>query len=189
MRSPPEDVARLLNMASQGDAEAGAAFSALIYDELRNLARRHMRNERRGHLMQPTALAHDALMGLLRQEHANWQNREQIFGVAVRLMRRILVDWARERLARKRGAGARPIALDEQLLMSDERSEMLVAIDDALRELQEIDLRQAQIVELRFFGGFTVEETAKQLGVSEKTVDRDWKLAKDWLFSEVRGRP
>jgi len=159
----------------------------LVYQELRRLARRYLRRENPGHTLQPTALVNEAYLRLIDQNRVRWQNRAHFFGVSAQLMRRILVDIARERQQRNRGGAARQVEFDEALVVSKERGEDLVALDDALKSLAEIDPRKSRVVELRFFGGLSVEETAEVLKVSPETVMRDWKMAKVWLLRELRG--
>jgi RNA polymerase sigma-70 factor (ECF subfamily) len=158
----------------------------LVQAELRRLARRHMRHERQGHTLQVTALVNEAYLRLIDGRHVHWQNRAHFFAVCARLMRHILVDFARSRQYQKRGGGVQQVSLDAALIVGDERREDLVALDDALQELAAIDPRKSSVVEMRFFGGLTVEETAEALHVSVDTVMRDWKLAKVWLLRELK---
>jgi RNA polymerase sigma factor (TIGR02999 family) len=157
----------------------------LVYDELRHLARDYLRRERAGHTLQPTGLVHEAYLRLVDQTSATWQNRAHFFSVAARVMRRVLVDYAREHRAQKRGGHLEKVEFDEALAPSIDKSLDLVALDEALQELTALDPRQSQIVELRFFGGMTVEEIAELLDVSPRTVKREWRLAKAWLRREV----
>jgi RNA polymerase sigma factor (TIGR02999 family) len=158
----------------------------LVYDELHRLADRYMRREREGHTLQTTALVHEAYLKLVEQRAVDWQNRNQFLGVAAQVMRRILIDYARGHLRDKRGGGRPMIPFDEALTFSAECSSALVELDAALERLGAIDPRQARIVELRFFAGLTVEETADVLGISAKTVKRDWSIAKAWLHGELK---
>ncbi len=159
-----------------------------VYDELRRIARRHMRGESAGHPLQTTALVNEAYLRLVEQRNVSWQNRAHFFAIAAQAMRRILVGIARTRGADKRGANIQPVSLDEALLVpNDERAAELVALDEALTALALLDARRSQVVELRYFGGLSVEETASVLGVSEETVHRDWKRAKAWLHGELAG--
>jgi RNA polymerase sigma-70 factor (ECF subfamily) len=161
----------------------------LVHAELRRLARRQMGRERQGHTLQATALVNEAYLRLIDIRQVRWQNRTHFFAVSARLMRRILVDFARSRLYQKRGAGAPKVSLDEALLVAPGRGKDLVALDDALLALSAFDPRKGQVVELRYFGGLSVEETAETLHVSPDTVMRDWKLAKVWLLRELGKAP
>src|SRR5688572_21097394 len=158
----------------------------LVHAELRRLARRHMGHERPGHTLQATALVNEAYLRLIDVRQIQWQNRAHFFAMSARLMRRILVDFARARHYQKRGGGAQKVTFDEALAVSHERGGELVALDDALVALAAVDPRKSQVVEMRFFGGLSVEETAEALHVSVDTVMRDWKLAKVWLLRELR---
>ena len=160
---------------------------AVVYAELRRIARNQMRREREGHTLQPTALVHEAFLRLVNQDATAWQNRAQFFGVAAQLMRRLLVDHARRRRAAKRGI---PITLDEALLQPSSAAvpyEEILAVDQALNRLARLDARQASVVEMRYFGGLSVEETAEVLGVAERTVKLDWAMAKGWMKSRLTG--
>ena len=159
-----------------------------MYDELRRLARRALSAERSHHSLQASALVHEAYIRLLEINRIDWQDRAHFFAFAARVMRRILVDWARARKVSRRGGGAATMSLDEALVGSSDTSPDLVALDDALNALATIDERKAQVVEMRFFGGMSVEETAGLLQVSPGTVMRDWRLAKVWLLRELSGR-
>jgi len=181
----PEGITQLLLAWSEGDQTALEKLIPLVHAELRRLARSYMRRESPGHLLQTTALVNEAYLRLVDQRKVKWQNRAQFFGVSAQLMRRILVDFARARDNLKRGGKARQVSLDDALVVSQEREADLVALDDALTALAEIDPRQSQVVELRFFGGLSVEETAEVLKVSPETVMRDWKVAKLWLLREL----
>ena len=150
------------------------------------MAGRYMKSERTGHTLQATALVNEAYLRLIEVQHVQWQNRAHFFAMAARLMRRILVDAARSRDYQKRGGGAPIISLDEALVVSQAPEEDLVAVDDALTALAKVDPRKSQVVEMRFFGGLTVEETAEALNVSRDTVKRDWRMAKLWLLRELR---
>jgi RNA polymerase sigma factor (TIGR02999 family) len=185
----PGSVTGLLLAWREGDEEALARLTPLVHQELQRIARRCMRGERAGHSLQATALVNEAYLRLIDVQHVNWQNRAHFLAMSARLMRRILVDVARARGYQKRGGGALKVSLAEGLLTS-EKGQDLVALDDALRELAKVDDRKSRIVELRFFGGLSVEETAEALSVSADTVMRDWKLAKAWLLRELRrGQP
>ena len=181
------DVTVLLSQLTQGNQEAAEKLIPLVYEELKRLARAHMRRERSDHTLQTTALVHEAYLKLVRQETAHWQGRSHFFGVAAQLMRQILIDHARGHLREKRGGGKAALPLTEALAFSPEHSEELVKLDEALKRLSAIDPRQSKVVELRFFGGLSVEETSEFLGISPKTVKRDWAVAKAWLHAEVRG--
>jgi RNA polymerase sigma factor (TIGR02999 family) len=159
----------------------------LVYDELRRLATRYMKGERTGHTLQATALVNEAYMRLIEVRQVQWQNRAHFFAMAARLMRRILVDAARARGYQKRGGGAPIVSLDEALVVPTEPGNDLVALDDALTALAAVDKRKSQVVEMRYFGGLSLDETAEALDVSRDTVKRDWKMAKLWLLRELRG--
>ena len=160
-------------------------LTPLVYEELRRLARHYMGNERVGHTLQASALVNEAYLKLVDIHKVQWQNRAHFFAMSARLMRRILVDSARSRKYQKRGAGAQQVSLDEGLLVVEPGRD-LVALDDALEALAKVDERRSKVVEMRFFGGLSVEETAEALGVSVDTVMRDWKLAKAWLLRELK---
>jgi RNA polymerase sigma factor (TIGR02999 family) len=185
--SPPRDVTALLLNWSDGDREAPAKLMPLVYDELRRLARDHLRRERPDHTLQPTALVNEVYLRLVDQQRVNWHNRAQFFGLAAQLMRHILVDHSRSRASVKRGGLVRKLSLDEAWMAPEEVAEELVALDEALVRLAAIDERKSRVVEMRFFGGLSVEETAEALGVSDKTVMRDWRIAKMWLHRELSG--
>jgi RNA polymerase sigma factor (TIGR02999 family) len=182
---PAPKITQLLVAWGEGDEGAFERLTPVVYDELRRIARRFMGGERAGHTLQATALVNEAYMRLIDVNKVEWQNRVHFFAMSARLMRRILVDFARSRNYQKRGAGAKQVTLDERLLVSDP-SLNLVALDDALKALAAMDPRKSQIVEMRFFGGLSVEETAEALKVSPETVMRDWKLAKAWLRRELQ---
>lgn len=183
--SPAKDVTQLLVAWSDGDQAALDELIPLVYEELHRLAQRRLGRERGGHTLQPTALVHEAYLRLIDQKQVRWQNRAHFFAVAAQLMRRILVDYARRRHYAKREGGALRVTFDEAELVSQERAADVVALDDALTALASLDPRKSQIVELRFFGGLSIEETAEALGVSPGTVMRDWTLAKAWLQREI----
>ena len=189
----PNEVTALLLEWGAGDKDAPTRLMPLVYDELRRLARSYLRRERSDHTLQPTALVNEAFLRLIDQTRVNWESRAQFFGLAARVMRNILVDYARERSAHKRGGDGQKqtvrLSLDETRLKIDERAAELVALDEALQSLSKIDERKSQVVELRFFGGLSVEETATALGISDKTVMRDWQIAKMWLHRELSGEP
>jgi RNA polymerase sigma-70 factor, ECF subfamily len=180
------DVTALLGELTKGNPEAGPKLIPLVYDELRRLADGYMRRERTGHTLQATALVHEAYLKLLGQHSVDWQNRAHFFGIAAQVMRRVLIDHARRHVRDKRGGGKEAVPLDEALVFSPERSSEFLELDSALERLAERDARLAKIVELRFFGGLTVEETAEVVGISPKTVKRDWTVAKAWLHGELK---
>ena len=179
-------VTRLLADWSNGDPQALEKLTPLVYDELRRLARRYLRQERPGHTLQSTALVHEAFLKLVGQNSVHWQNRAHFFGIAAQLIRRILVDYTRARHAAKRGAEAQKLSLDEAIAVPGGRDLDLIALDDALADLAKIDPRQSRLVELRFFAGLTIEETAEVLRMSLATAKRDWVAAKAWLSREIR---
>jgi RNA polymerase sigma factor (TIGR02999 family) len=181
-----QDVTRLLVRLTEGDRGVLDDLLPVVYGELRKLASSYLRRERVGHTLQPTALVHEAYMRLVDQTQVQWQNRAHFFGVAAQMMRRILVDHARAHEAEKRGGEFQKLSLDENIDVSGERDVNLVALDDALNLLAEIDPQKMKIVELRFFGGLSVEETAEVLGVSAPTVKRQWRMAKAWLYGQVK---
>jgi RNA polymerase sigma factor (TIGR02999 family) len=178
----------LLQAWSRGDRGAFNELVPLVQDELRRLARRHMGRERMGHTLQATALVNEVYLRLIDGKQVQWRNRAHFFAMAARLMRRILVDSARARRYRKRGGGVEKVSLDEALIMSPERSREIVALDDALNALAAIDARKSQVVEMRYFGGLSVDETAEALHVSPDTVMRDWRLARGWLLRELSAK-
>jgi len=179
-------VTQLLLAWSNGDESALDKLTPLVYDELRRLARRYLRRERPGHSLQATALVHEAFLRLIDQQQAPWESRLHFFGVAAQLMRQILVEHARSRQAAKRGGGALRISLSQAGAIFAERDVDLVTLDDALKLLARIDPQKSRLVELRFFSGLTIEETAEALGVSPATVIRQWRLAKAWLYREIK---
>ena len=178
-------VTRLLLEVSEGNSEAVEQLLPLIYDELRRLAGGYLRRERPGHTLQATAVVHEAYLRLVDQTRVQWQNRAHFFGVAAHLMRRILVDYARNHTAHKRGGRAERVSLDNEIIASAERSAEVVAVDDALQSLAEVDPLKSRIVELRFFGGLSIEETAEVLNTSPATVNRQWRMAKAWLYGQL----
>ena len=178
------DVTVLLNKLFQPEGESNERVVQLVYNELRRLANHHLRRERLGHTLVPTALVHEAFLRLMKQHGVRWENRTQFFAFASELMRRILVDHARRRNRLKRGGGEDAVQLDDGLL-SEQQSEEILALHEALERLAKKEPRQVRIVELRFFGGLTVEEAAEVLGISPKTVKRDWTVARAWLHREM----
>ena len=183
--STPHSVTQLLIDWSNGDQAARDQLMSVVYEELHRLARRYMRRESPGHTLQTSALVNEAFIRLVDQRNVHWQNRAHFYGIAAQMMRRILVDYARGRNYAKRGGGVHAITLDDGLVVSAERSAEVVAVHEALEELAKFDVRKGQIVELRFFGGLSIEETAEVLGVSPGTVMRDWTLSKAWLRRQM----
>jgi len=183
----PGDVTALLLAWGRGDETALEQLIPLVEHELRRIARRCMAGERAGHSLQATALVNEAYLRMIDVQRIRWQDRAHFLAMAARLMRRVLIDWARSKQYQKRGGGALKVTFDEGLQVADERTHDLIAVDEALEALAKFDERKSRVVELRFFGGLSVEETASVLGVSPETVMRDWKLAKAWLLTEIRG--
>jgi len=181
----PSEVTQLLKDWSSGDHEALDRLIPIVYAELRAIAARYLRRERRDHTLQPTALVNEAYLRLIDQKQVQWQNRAHFIGVAAQMMRRILVDHAKSHNRAKRGGGAQRVSLDEVMAVSDERATDLLELDSALTALATFDDRKSRVVEMRYFGGLTVEETAEVLKVSEMTVAREWKLAKAWLYTHI----
>jgi RNA polymerase sigma-70 factor (ECF subfamily) len=187
-----EDVTALLGQLAKGNDAAASKLIPIVYNELRRLAAGYMRHEREDHTLQPTALVHEAYLKLIQQRAVDWQGRAHFFGIAAQVMRRILIDHARGHLRDKRGGGVIPVPLDEALVFSPEQSSELVMLDASLKRLAKLDPRQSRIVELRFFGGLTVEQTADTLDISAKTVKREWSMAKAWLHGDLKashGKP
>jgi RNA polymerase sigma-70 factor (ECF subfamily) len=180
------DVTQWLAHCKDGDKQALESLLPLVYDELHRQAVRAFRRERAGHTLQPTALVNEVYLKLVDQHKTDWQNRAQFFGVAAQMMRRILVSHARARRADKRGGGDARITLQEGVVAAPQRELNLLAVDEALTKLEAIDPEKSRMVELRFFSGLSVEETAAVLGVSPRTVDRQWQTAKAWLHRELR---
>ena len=184
----PKEITRLLVAWGDGDQTALEELTPLIYEELHRLAHRYMGSERPGHTLQTTALVNEAYVRLIDWKNVQWQNRAHFFGVSAQLMRRILVDFARSRRYQKRGGGANAVTLDNAAFVSDQKGPDLLALDEALLSLAELDPRQSKVVELRFFGGLSNDEVAEVLNVSEATVRRDWSLARAWLHRELSNR-
>lgn len=180
------EVTVLLSALTRGDQDAGARLIPVVYNELRRLAGSYMRHERPDHTLQATALVHEAYMKLVEQQSVNWQSRAHFFGVAAQLMRRILIDHARGHLRQKRGGEYKKVSLNDAFIFSPEQSAELLAVDESLQRLAKLDERQARVVELRFFGGLSVEEAGAVLGISAKTVKRDWSVAKAWLYADLK---
>ena len=181
----PATITQLLARWRDGDQAALDELLPLVYREVRRMAGYYLRQERSDHTLQPTALVHEAYLRLVDQTHANWQNRAHFYGVAAQLMRRILVSHARTQQAAKRGSGGLKLSLDEVAMKAKQREAEVVALDDALMDLAKIDPQQSRIVELRYFAGLNIEETAEVLGVSPATVKREWGTAKAWLYNEL----
>lgn len=187
MSSPPQEgVTQLLIQCSDGNREAFDALLPLVYDELRRLAGYYLNRERSDHTLQSTALVHEAYLRLVDQTHVRWQNRAHFFAIASQMIRRILVDYARGHRTTKRGGGAVKLQLDDALGVPGKTDLELVALDDCLNSLAELDPKQARIVELRFFGGLSIEETAEVMQSSPATVKREWSSARAWLFREMQ---
>jgi RNA polymerase sigma factor (TIGR02999 family) len=184
--APSQDVTRLLARWKDGDEAALQQLLPIVHDELRRLARRQMAGERPGHTLQPTALVNEAYLRLVNLKQMQWQNRAHFFAMAARLMRRILVDFARSRGYQKRGGGATRVSFTQALEVAESQPTDVVALDAALEALAHVDERKSRVVELRFFGGLSVDETAEALNVSRETVKRDWTFAKMWLLRHLR---
>jgi RNA polymerase sigma-70 factor (ECF subfamily) len=181
------DVTQWLIASQQGDPAALEKLLPLVYDELHQQAVRLFRRERAGHTMQPTALVNDVYLRLVNQRAMTWHNRAHFFGIAAQMMRRILVSHARRRRAAKRGGAGERITLTEEIAVANQRDVNLLALDEALKKLETIDEQKSRMVELRFFSGLSVEETAVVMGVSPRTIDRQWQMAKAWLYREIGG--
>ncbi|MGD0462603.1 MAG: sigma-70 family RNA polymerase sigma factor [Tepidisphaeraceae bacterium] len=183
---PAAEITQLLANLKSGDRTAVAAkLMPLVYDEFKALAARQLRRERANHTLQPTALVHEAYLRLIDQTRVDWQGRTHFFAVGAQAIRRILVDHARQRKRQKRGGGAGRVELDESVALAPQRSEEILALDEAMEKLAKLDSRQAEIVEMRFFAGMNVEEVAQALGVSKRTVEGDWTMARAWLMREL----
>ena len=183
--SASPNATQILAELKAGDANATERLFPLVYREFRAMAARYLRNERVDHTLEPTALVHEAYLKMIDQNRIDWQGRTHFFAVAAQAMRRVLIDHARQHRRQKRGGGRQKIMLDESLAISPKRAEELVALDEALDRLAGLDQRQAKVVEMRFFGGMKVEEVAKVLEVSKRTVEGDWTMAKAWLKREL----
>ena len=182
----PNEVTQLLQAWSRGDNTALDRLMPLVYEELRRLAHHYMTRENAGHILQTTSLVNEAYLRLIDANTVNWQDRAHFFAISAKLMRRILVQFARSRNSQKRGGRLSHVSLDEAALVSSEQDADLIELDEALTSLASIDQRKARVVELRFFGGLSLEETGEALGVSPDTVWRDWDLAKAWLYREMK---
>jgi RNA polymerase sigma-70 factor, ECF subfamily len=185
MEDRARDVTQLLVALRAGNAEAESELYHAVYGELHRMAARYMRRERPDHTLQATALIHEAYVDLIDQHNKDWQNRAHFYGVAANVMRRILIDYARTHRTAKRGGLNQKLSLDDALPLTSQQSDELIALDEALARLAQFDPRQSKVVELRFFGGLSEEEAAQVLGVSSRTVKRDWRLAKTWLYGEL----
>jgi RNA polymerase sigma-70 factor (ECF subfamily) len=186
MDAPRSDVTQLLLQWTEGRQDALDRLLPEIYAELRKLASSYLRRERSDHTLQATALVHEAFLKLVDQRAVRWQNRAHFFGIAAQAMRRILVDHARAHSAAKRGDGDRPVSINDVVLVGGMPGEDVLALHDALTRLEKIDLQQSRVVELRFFGGLTMEETSEVLQISPATVGREWTVAKAWLYAELK---
>jgi RNA polymerase sigma-70 factor, ECF subfamily len=182
----PAEINALVGELAVGNEKAAAELVVLLYSELRKLASRYLQRERGDHTLQTTALVHEAYLRLADQREVRWKNKEQFMGVAAQLMRRILVDYSRARHAQKRGSAFEKVSLEEAGIISQGKASDVIALDEALTRLAEFDPQQAQLVELRFFGGLSLEEASAALGVSRTTIKRDWNVAKAWLARELR---
>jgi RNA polymerase sigma factor (TIGR02999 family) len=189
MEHVSEGVTAVLNEIADGREHSLDRLIPLVYDELRQIAARHLRGEPSGHTLQPTALVHEAYIRLARQGKKDWRTRAVFFHVAARMMRRVLVDHARGHHRAKRGGAPVRLSLDDLHLFSEDKTWEVLAVDEALNRLAQIDPRQADVVELRFYGGLSVEEAAKVLDISPKTVKRDWTIAKAWLYGDLKAQP
>jgi len=183
----PAEITRILETLSDGDHTAAAELLPLVYSELRMLAGGYLRGERSGHTLQPTALVHEAYLKIISGKHEEWKDRTHFFRVAAASMRHILVNYARDRKRLKRGGDYKRIPLDDALVMFEDSTHDMVSLDDCLTKLSEFDRRMGQVVELRYFGGLTTEETAEILNISKRTVEKDWNVAKLWLMREMDG--
>lgn len=189
MKDHPGEVTHLLFELKQGNKEAQDRLIQLVYDELRRIAAQYLRKEEANHSLQPTVLVHEAYLRLIKLERIDWQTRSHFFAVSAILMRRILVDHARAHQAKKRGEGWDTVTLDPAIFPTRERSPEVLALNEALEKLSRLDARQSKIVELRFFAGMSEEETGHVLGISARTVKRDWRVAKAWLYHELKCNP
>jgi RNA polymerase sigma-70 factor, ECF subfamily len=187
--SGPQDITRLLEEWNSGSQAALDLLVPALYDELRRLASHYMRGERSGHMLQTTAVVHEAYLRLIGRQNVSCRTRTEFFAIAAQVMRRVLVDYARGRDRVKRGDGGAPVALDEAAVLSDDRAEELIAINSALEGLAAFDARKGRVFELRYFGGMSVEEVAEALSVSPVTVARDWRMARVWLRRQIGPSP
>ncbi len=187
MNKEDPDVEGLLDQIANGDESAAEELMPLVYDRLRLLAKKLLGQESPAHTLQPTALVNEAYLRMVGQKQVDWQGKTHFFAIGAKMMRRILVDHARRKLSQKRGGGIRRIELEDDLCVSNRNNEDILAIEEALEKLKELDPRQEQIVELRFYGGLTVAEVAEALGVSKRTVESDWTMLRAWLRRELSG--
>jgi RNA polymerase sigma factor (TIGR02999 family) len=183
--APASDTTQLLAQVAQGDRQSLERLTTVVYDELRAIATRYLAHEKPGHTLQPTALVHEAFLRLVNQREVDWKGRSHFYGIAAQMMRRILVDHARARMREKRGGDRQRISLRDDLTVSSRRDADVLAVEEALGRLAELDAIQAKIVELRFFGGMTVEEVAEVLDMSKRTVERHWTMIRAWLRREL----
>ncbi len=188
MSVPQQDVTQLLHNWQKGDEAAMNQLMPLVYDELRKIAAAYLHREGAAHTLQTVELVNEAYLRLIDQSRVNWQSRSHFYGIAAQMMRRILVDHAREKQAAKRGSGAAPVTLDDALNVSARRDVDILALDDALQTLAQFDPRQSRVVELRYFGGLELTEVAEVMGIAVSTVKRDWNLAKAWLYHQLSRR-
>ena len=188
MDGGPREVTQLLAKLSAGDSEASARLITLVYSELRAMAGRCMRRERPDHTLQATALVHEAYFRLAGQDQVQWQDRAHFFGIAALVMRRVLLDYAREHRAKKRSGAATRVTLDDALLVTEDHLEDVLMLDESLKKLAAVDPQQSRLVELRFFAGMTVEETSEVMGISTATVKREWSHAKAWLSRAMKAK-
>ena len=185
----PREISQLLRSWSDGNAQAFEELLPLVYDELHRQAHRYLRREREGHTLQTTALIHEAYLNLIKQNRVNFQNREHFFAISANLMRRILVNYANTRHRQKRGGRDENLELNDSILIATKSKDLdLLALDEALKRLAKMDEQQARIVELRYFGGLTIEETSEVMGIAPATIKRDWNLTKAWLYRELGGQ-
>lgn len=183
------EISRLLQAWRDGSGEALEDLLPLVYNELHRQAHRFLRRERRGHTLQTTALIHEAYLRLIKQKHISWQNREHFFAISANLMRQILVNYANARNREKRVGSAEHVALNDSILIAERTGDVdLLALDEALNRLAAMDEQQARIVELRYFGGLTIEETSSVMGIAPATIKRDWQLTRTWLYRELSGK-
>lgn len=187
--SAPENITRLLQAHTDGDPEALGALLPFVYEELRQIAHGRMRGERADHTLDTTGLVHEAYLRLANLDRIDWQNRSHFFAIASRAMRQVLINYARDRNRQKRRGGHQHVSLDDVDLGAESRIDDLLVLEDALRRLERLDDRQARVVECRFFGGMSIDETAHALGISTATVNRDWSMAKAWLSQELSTAP
>jgi RNA polymerase sigma factor (TIGR02999 family) len=186
MKESSPNITQMLLAWSSGDEQALDELIPIVHDELHRIAARHMKGERRGHTLQTTALLNEAFEKLVERKNVQWKNRAHFFAIAAQIMRRILIDHARTRLRAKRGKRGEKISLEQVALVSESRAEELILLDKALIELAEIDPRKSRIVELKFFGGLTTEEIAELEGVSSRSIEREWRKAKAWLYDAIK---